>query len=83
MKDQDDTTFDLFENKGRRTLLSFHSLAWTPFCDSRMKSLEDNLDTFSSLNTVGVGTSVGSVPWKKNAWAENLGISTTQLLCGF
>jgi peroxiredoxin len=62
LKDQDDKTFDLFENMGRRTLLSFHSLAWTPFCAAQMKSLEDNLDTFSALNTVAVGISVDSIP---------------------
>ena len=82
LKDQDDKTFDLFENMGRRTLLSFHPLAWTAFCAAQMKSLEDNLDTFSSLNTVAVGISVDSIPCKK-AWAENLGISKTQLLCDF
>jgi len=82
LKDQDDKTFDLFENMGRRTLLSFHPLAWTPFCAAQMKSLEDNLDTFSALNTVAVGISVDSIPCKK-AWAENLGISKTQLLCDF
>ena len=82
LKDQDDKTFDLFENMGRRSLLSFHPLAWTPFCTAQMKSLEDNLDTFSSLNTVAVGISVDSIPCKK-AWAENLGISKTQLLCDF
>ena len=82
LKDQDDKTFDLFENMGRRTLLSFHPLAWTPFCATQMKSLEDNLDTFSALNTVAVGISVDSIPCKK-AWAENLGISKTQLLCDF
>ena len=82
LKDQDDKTFDLFENMGKRTLLSFHPLAWTPFCAAQMKSLEDNLDTFSSLNTVAVGISVDSIPCKK-AWAENLSISKTQLLCDF
>jgi len=82
LKDQDDKTFDLFENMGRRTLLSFHPLAWTPFCAAQMKSLEDTTGTFSSLNTVAVGISVDSVPCKK-AWAENLGLSKTRLLCDF
>jgi len=82
LNDQDDKTFDLFENMGRRTLLSFHPLAWTPFCAAQMKSLEDNTGTFSSLSTVAVGISVDSVPCKK-AWAENLGLSKTRLLCDF
>jgi peroxiredoxin len=82
LKDQNDETFDLFENMEKRILLSFHPLAWTAFCAGQMKSLEDNVDTFSSLNTVAVGISVDSVPCKK-AWAESLGITRTRLLSDF
>lgn len=82
LKDQNDKTFDLFENTGRRTLLSFHPLAWTAPCAGQMKSLEDTIDTLHSLNTVVVGISVDSVPCKK-AWAEKLGISRTRLLSDF
>jgi peroxiredoxin len=66
----------------RITLLSFHPLAWTAFCAGQMKSLEDNLEVFSTINTVAVGISVDSVPCKK-AWAEKLGITQTRLLCDF
>jgi len=31
LKDQNDTTFDLFEQAGKTTLLSFQPLAWTEF----------------------------------------------------
>jgi len=55
LKDQNDTTFDLYENVHKRRLLSFHPLAWTAFCAGQMKSLEDNLDVFSAINTVAVG----------------------------
>jgi peroxiredoxin len=82
LKDQNDTTFDLYENLHKRILLSFHPLAWTAFCAGQMKSLEDNRDVFSALNTVAVGISVDSVPCKK-AWAETLGITHTPLLCDF
>jgi peroxiredoxin len=82
LKDQNDTTFDLFEQSGKRVLLSFHPLAWTPFCTAQMKSLEGNRDTLTSLGTIAVGLSVDSVPCKK-AWAENMGISHTSLLCDF
>ncbi len=49
LKDQNDKTFDLFENMNKRTLLSFHPLAWTAPCAGQMKSLEDNVDILSSL----------------------------------
>jgi peroxiredoxin len=82
LKDQNDKTFDLFEHTTQRVLLSFHPLAWTPFCAGQMKSLEDNRDVFSDLNTIVVGISVDSLPCKK-AWAESLGITHTPLLCDF
>jgi len=82
LKDQDDKTFDLFEHTENRVLLSFHPLAWTPFCAGQMKSLEDNRDVFQELNTIAVGISVDSLPCKK-AWAESLGITHTPLLCDF
>ena len=82
LKDQNDTTFDLYENMEKRVLLSFHPLAWTAFCAAQMKSLEDNREIFSTLNTIAVGISVDSVPCKK-AWAESLGITHTPLLCDF
>ena len=82
LKDQNDTTFDLYENMEKRTLLSFHPLAWTAFCAGQMKSLEDNRDVFLKLNTVAVGISVDSLPCKK-AWAETLSITHTPLLCDF
>jgi peroxiredoxin len=47
-----------------------------------MKSLEENLDVLTSLNTIAVGISVDSVPCKK-AWAKDLGITHTPLLCDF
>ena len=82
IKDQDDRTFDLLEQSGKRVLLSFHPLAWTAFCAGQMKSLEENRAALTSLDTVAVGISVDSVPCKK-AWAEHLGITETRLLCDF
>ncbi|HZK30703.1 MAG TPA: redoxin domain-containing protein [Methanoregula sp.] len=82
LKDQNDTTFDLYENMENWTLLSFHPLAWTAFCAGQMQSLEDNREVLSALSTSAVGISVDAVPCKK-AWAESLGITHTPLLCDF
>jgi peroxiredoxin len=82
LKDQNDTTFDLYEQAGRRVLLSFHPLAWTEFCAAQMKSLEEKRDVLTSLNCVPVGISVDSRPCKQ-AWAKSLGIKNTPLLCDF
>ena len=82
LKDQNDTTFGLFEHSGRKVLLSFHPLAWTEFCAAQMKSLEDNRDILASLDTIAVGISVDSRPCKLE-WAKTLGITHTPLLCEF
>ena len=82
LKDQNDRTFDLLEQMGRKVLLSFHPLAWTEYCATQMVSLEENRETFTTLNTVPVGISVDSLPCKRE-WARQLGISRTQLLCDF
>jgi peroxiredoxin len=80
--DQNKKEFTLKAFKGKRVLLSFHPLAWTPVCSEQMKSLEKNKLAFDSLNTVAVGVSIDTVPSKK-AWAESLGITKTRLLSDF
>ncbi|HVP94222.1 MAG TPA: redoxin domain-containing protein [Methanoregulaceae archaeon] len=82
LKDQNDKTFDLLENSGRNTILSFHPLAWTVFCAEQMTALEKNYEVFGSFNTTAVGISVDSVPCKK-AWADSLSIRNTRLLSDF
>ena len=82
LKDQEGKEFKLSQFRGKRMLLSFHPLAWTGVCAKQMESLEENADTFASLNTVPTGLSVDSVPTKK-AWAEDLGIRKVRLLSDF
>jgi peroxiredoxin len=82
LKDQKDREVNLSDFTGKKVLLSFHPLAWTRVCSEQMKSLEDNHERFSALNTVALGLSVDTVPSKK-AWAESLGILETSLLCDF
>lgn len=80
--DQDKNDFSLSEHRGKKVLLSFHPLAWTPICADQMKSLEAHKEAFDSLSTVAVGMSVDTVPCKK-AWAESLGIKETRLVSDF
>ncbi len=82
LKDQDGNEVSLSQFQGKRILLSFHPLAWTGVCTKQMQSLEDNFDTFESLNTVALGLSVDSVPCKK-AWADEIGVAKTRLLSDF
>jgi peroxiredoxin len=82
LKDQDDREVQLSGFDGKKVLLSFHPLAWTRVCAEQMKSLEAHKDKFDSLNIVALGLSIDSVPCKK-AWAKELGIQSTRLLCDF
>ena len=82
LKDSNDKTFDLYEQSGKRVLLSFHPLAWTEYCAAQMKSLEEKREELESLNCVPVGISVDSKPCKA-AWAKSLDITHTRLLCDF
>ncbi len=82
LKDQFGKDFRLSDYKGKKLLLSFHPLAWTGVCTQQMKSLEDNYETFSSLNTVAVGLSVDAVPTKK-AWSDNMKLKQLKILSDF
>ncbi|PKN05055.1 MAG: peroxiredoxin [Deltaproteobacteria bacterium HGW-Deltaproteobacteria-9] len=82
LKDQNQNIFQLSGCKGKKVLLSFHPLAWTPVCAKQMLSLEKSNKVFQKLNTKAYGISVDSVP-SKNAWAKSLQISQTGLLADF
>lgn len=82
LQDQFGQNFILAKMKGRRVLLSFHPLAWTPVCTRQMQSLENNKKVFDKLNTIAVGLSVDSVP-SKAAWAKAIKVKNTRLLADF
>jgi peroxiredoxin len=82
LKDQNKNEFRLYDHVGRRILLSFHPLAWTPVCAKQMKALDRSHDAFAHLNTFAVGLSVDSLPCKY-AWAKELNITRTSLLSDF
>ena len=82
LADQFGQDFMLSRMTGRRVLLSFHPLAWTPVCTRQMQSLEKNKKVFDKLNTIAVGLSVDSVP-SKAAWAKAIKVKHTKLLADF
>ena len=82
LRDQAGKEFKLSDFRGKNVLLSFHPAAFTGVCSAQMKSLEENQETFESLNTIAVGVSVDTMPSKK-AWAKELGITSTRLLADF
>lgn len=82
LKDHLKNDVKLAAHEGRIVLLSFHPLAWTRVCAEQMRSLEANFQRFNDLNTVAFGVSIDTVP-SKHAWAKELPIQNTPLLCDF
>lgn len=82
LKDQNGKTVRLSSFKGKKVLLSFRPLAWTPVCHDQMRSLEENHLRFDESNAVALGIGVDSVPSNK-AWADSMGIKNTRLLSDF
>lgn len=82
LKDQHNEELRLSNLKVKKVLLSFHPLAWTRICAQQMKSLEENQERLTGLNTMAIGLSVDTVP-SKYAWAKELGIKNTKLLSDF
>jgi peroxiredoxin len=82
LRDHHNREFKLSEFAGRKVLLSFHPLAWTSVCAEQMKALESHKAVFDELGTAAVGVSVDSFP-SKHAWAREIGIKATRLLCDF
>ncbi|MBN1434839.1 redoxin domain-containing protein [Candidatus Fermentibacterales bacterium] len=70
------------ESKGRKVLLSFHPLAWTPVCRKQMMDLEASFEELESLGVLAVGISVDAWP-SKHAWAREMGTRRLRLLSDF
>ena len=82
LNDQNGRKVSLEKLRGKRVVLSFRPLAWTPVCHDQMLSLEEHYDRLAALNTVALGMGVDSSPSNK-AWAASMGITRTKLLADF
>ena len=82
VKDNNNQEITLSAYKGKKVLLSWHPLAWTPVCTDQMRSLETNWQKFQNLNTVPLGFSVDPQPCKK-VWATALRINNVSLPSDF
>lgn len=82
LKDQRGETVQLSNLRGRKVLLSFRPLAWTPVCTDQMKRLDNAMQRFQDLNTVVLGIGVDSSPSNK-AWADSMKIKQLRILADF
>lgn len=82
LRDQHGNPLSLSSLRGRRVLLSFHPLAFTPVCTRQMQSLEAVHEKMASLNTVPLGVSVDAWP-AKHAWSRDIGLTKLMILSDF
>ncbi len=75
-------TVKLSSFRGKRVVLAFHPLAFTPVCAAQMSGYQSNLDRFESLDAVVLGISVDAQP-AKAAWAQTLAPISFDLLSDF
>lgn len=68
--------------KGKKVLVSFHPLAFTPVCQNQVLAMEENFDLLKDHNTVALSISVDSTHAKNN-WAKMIGVTFTHLLSDF
>jgi peroxiredoxin len=80
--DENEQNISLSDYRGKKVLLSWHPLAFTPICTDQMRSIENNWQKFQSLNTVPLGFSVDPTPAKK-AWAIAIAIENLSLPSDF
>lgn len=82
LTDNKEQYVSLTDFRGKRVLLSWHPLAWTPVCTDQMRALENNFQTLQNLNTIPLGFSVDPVPSKK-IWAYAIQLNKLQILADF
>ncbi|MFC2024017.1 redoxin domain-containing protein [Chloroflexota bacterium] len=82
LSDQNKKIIRLSKLHGKRVLLSFRPLAWTPVCTDQMTSLDKHYGDFENFNAMPLGIGVDSV-YSNKAWAEAMEIKKLRLLADF
>ncbi len=82
LKDNNNKSIILSNYIGKKVLMSWHPLAWTPVCTDQMRALEVHYSDFQRLNTVPLGFSVDPQPCKE-VWAKALQIVNVSLPSDF
>ena len=83
LKDQNKEDIKLEDLKGKKVILSWHPLAYTPVCTDQMRSLETNYERIQEKgDTVVIGLSVDPFPAKEK-WADILCIEDVKIASDF
>lgn len=82
LKNQYGEEVNLKDFKGKKVLLSWHPLAWTPGWLDHMRALELSYDGFIDRNIVPLGINVDQ-EFSKSAWAKVINIEKLQMLSDY
>ncbi len=83
LKNQYKEDISLKDLKGKKVILSWHPLAYTPVCTDQMRSLERNYDRIQEkADTVVIGLSVDPHPAKQK-WADILLLENIHIVSDF
>lgn len=74
LKNTNKEDVSLSDFSGKTVILAFYPGAFTGVCDNEMCSLQENLHSFSSLNTSVLGISVDS-PWANGAFSKKYNLN--------
>lgn len=69
LKGHDDKTHKLSSYRGKKVVLAFYPLDFSPVCSKEVECFRDDLSKFNSANAVVLGISVDSV-WCHKAFAQ-------------
>ncbi len=81
LKGSDDKTHKLSDYRGKKVILAFYPLDFSPVCSKEHECFVDDMSKFNGANAVVLGVSVDSV-WCHKAFAQAKGI-TYPLLADF
>ena len=73
LKDQNQKEVKLSDFKGKRVVIVFYPLDWSPICTNEHACFVNDMKKFEQLDAQVLGLSVDSV-WSHKAFAEKMGI---------
>jgi len=74
LKDQTQQDVKLSDFRGKKVVLAFYPLDWSPVCSTEHACFANDLQSFQGVDAQVLGLSVDSV-WSHKAFAEKMGIS--------
>jgi mycoredoxin-dependent peroxiredoxin len=81
LKDQNQKEVKLADYRGKKVVIVFYPLDWSPVCTNEHACVVNDMKRFAQLDAQILGISVDS-PWSHKAFAEKMGI-TYPLLADF